>query len=227
MRDLDPNACARTGVLIRLGELELDGPRPDVWRAPIDNDLLNAFGEPQAGAWLTAGLHRMRHDVPGVGPDASRRTVTARPAASGSSSGLGVVCRWTACDTPDADRARLRLDTLATPDGPWSVPLPRLGVAMSLPGTDADVEWSGPGPGEADRDSHAAVRPQENGNRHPVRRARTTTPDGTLLITGDPVIECRRGPPARPGPRRRTPSAPRPRAPRSGHRVRRGVRHRR
>ncbi|WP_141208789.1 glycoside hydrolase family 2 TIM barrel-domain containing protein [Streptomyces griseorubiginosus] len=197
---------ARTGVLTRLGDLELDGPRLDVWRAPIDNDLLSAFGEAQIGAWLAAGLNRMRHDVLVVEPDASGLTVIARLAAAGSSSALGVVYRWTACDGPDAGQARLRLECAITPDGAWSVPLPRLGIAMSLPGTDAEVEWFGLGPGEAYRDSRTAarigrhrstvsamqtpyVRPQENGNRHQVRRARITTADGTLLITGDPVID--------------------------------------
>ncbi|GAA3248297.1 glycoside hydrolase family 2 TIM barrel-domain containing protein [Nonomuraea helvata] len=198
---------ARSGVLIRLGDLELDGPRLDIWRAPIDNDLLNAFGEPQITAWLAAGLNRMRHEVLSVEPDAQGLTVTARLAAVGSSSALGMVYRWTACDGPDAGQAPLRLECTVTPDGAWSVPLPRLGIAMSLPGTDAEVEWFGLGPGEAYRDSRTAarvgrhrstvsamqtpyVRPQENGNRHQVRRTRITTPDGTtLLITGDPVID--------------------------------------
>ncbi|KAK1185822.1 DUF4981 domain-containing protein [Streptomyces sp. NBS 14/10] len=196
----------RSGVLIRLGDLELDGPWLDIWRAPIDNDLLNASGEPQITAWLAAGLNRMRHEVLSVEPDAQGLTVTARLAAVGSSSGLGMVYRWTACDGPDAGQARLRLECAVTPDGAWSVPLPRLGIAMSLPGTDAEVEWFGLGPGEAYRDSRTAarvgrhrstvsamqtpyVRPQENGNRHQVRRTRITTPDGTLLITGDPVID--------------------------------------
>ncbi|MGW2572489.1 glycoside hydrolase family 2 TIM barrel-domain containing protein [Streptomyces sp. NPDC001537] len=197
---------ARTGVLTRLGDLELDGPRLDVWRAPIDNDLLSAFGEAQIGAWLAAGLHRMRHDVLVVESDASGLTVIARLAAAGSSSALGVVYRWTACEGPDAGQARLWLECAVTPDGAWSVPLPRLGIAMSLPGSDAEVEWFGLGPGEAYRDSRTAartghyrstvsamqtpyVRPQENGNRHQVRRSRITTADGTLLITGDPVID--------------------------------------
>ncbi|KUN61095.1 glycoside hydrolase family 2 TIM barrel-domain containing protein [Streptomyces griseorubiginosus] len=197
---------ALSGVLTQLGDLELDGPRLDVWRAPIDNDLLSAFAEPQIGAWLAAGLHRMRHDVLGVEPGAQGLTVTARLAAAGSASALDVVYRWTAGDGPEAGQARLRLECTVTPDGAWSVPLPRLGIAMSLPGTDAEVEWFGLGPGEAYRDSRTAartgrhrstvsamqtpyVRPQENGNRHQVRRARITTPDGTLLITGDPVMD--------------------------------------
>ncbi|GAA0672649.1 glycoside hydrolase family 2 TIM barrel-domain containing protein [Kitasatospora atroaurantiaca] len=196
----------RSGLLVRLGDLELDGPQLDVWRAPTDNDLLGAFAEPQITAWRTAGLDRMHHEVLRVAPDESGLTVTARLAAAGSSSGLHVVYRWTACDGPDAGQARLRLETTVTPDGAWPVPLPRLGVAMSLPGTDAEVEWFGPGPGEAYRDSRTAarvgryrstvaamqtpyVRPQENGNRHRVRSARITAPGGTLLITGAPVID--------------------------------------
>ncbi|MCU7820183.1 glycoside hydrolase family 2 TIM barrel-domain containing protein [Kitasatospora sp. DSM 101779] len=197
---------ARSGLLVRLADLELDGPRLDVWRAPTDNDLLGAFAEPQIKSWLAAGLDRMRHEVLRVAPDESGLTVTARLAAAGSSSGLDVVYRWTACDGPGGDGIRLRLDTTVTPDGAWPVPLPRLGVAMSLTGTDAEVEWFGPGPGEAYRDSRAAarvgryrsavsamqtpyVRPQENGNRHHVRHARITLPAGTLLINGDPVID--------------------------------------
>lgn len=198
---------ARSGTLIRLGELELDGPRLDVWRAPIDNDRLNASGRrPPADLWLAAGLHRMRHEIRSVEPDASGLTVTARLAAAGSASGLAVVYRWTAGDGPDAAGNRLRLQTTVTPDGAWEAPLPRLGIAMSLPGGAADVEWFGLGPGEAYRDARDAarvgryrstvaamqtpyVRPQENGNRHHVRHARITTPDGTLLIAGDPVID--------------------------------------
>ncbi|AUG81771.1 beta-galactosidase [Kitasatospora sp. MMS16-BH015] len=192
---------ARSGLLVRLGDLELDGPRLDVWRAPIDNDLLGAFAGPLIDSWLAAGLHRMRHEVRRVEPDATGLTVTARLAAAGSSAGLDVVYRWTG-----GDGARLRLETTVTPDGAWPVPLPRLGVAMSLPGTDAEVEWFGPGPGEAYRDSRAAarvgryrstvsamqtpyVRPQENGNRHHVRHARLTAAAGTLLVTGAPVID--------------------------------------
>jgi beta-galactosidase len=148
----------------------------------------------------------MRHEVLGVEPDVEGLTVTARLAAAGSSSALAAVYRWTVGDGPDAGQDRLRLECTVTPDGAWSVPLPRLGIAMSLPGTDAEVEWFGLGPGEAYRDSRTAarvgrhrstvsamqtpyVRPQENGNRHQVRRARITAPGGTLLITGDPVID--------------------------------------
>ena len=50
----------RTGELIRLGGLELDGPRVEVWRAPIDND------RPLVTGWRRAGLDRVQHKVLGV-----------------------------------------------------------------------------------------------------------------------------------------------------------------
>ncbi|MFJ9381140.1 glycoside hydrolase family 2 TIM barrel-domain containing protein [Streptomyces sp. NPDC101455] len=199
---------ARSGVLTHLGDLAVEGPRLDIWRAPIDNDLLNAFGEPQITAWLAAGLDRMEHRVLAVEATGSGLVVDARLAAVGSSSGLGVRYRWsTSGDGGIPGRTGLRLQVTVAPDGDWSAPLPRLGVAMSLQGTEADVEWFGLGPGEAYRDSLTAarvgrfrsavtamqtpyVRPQENGNRHQVRSARLTTADGTgLLISGDPVFD--------------------------------------
>ena len=91
--------------------------------------------------------------------------------------------------------------------GSWDVPLPRLGIALSLAGQEAELEWFGLGPGEAYRDSDSAVRvgryrrtlaelqtpyvrPQENGNRRAVRWARLTRPDGAVLsISGDPVVD--------------------------------------
>jgi hypothetical protein len=41
------------------------------------------------------------------------------------------------------------LTVTVTPRGSWDVPLPRLGVAFTLAGEDAELEWSGLGPGEA------------------------------------------------------------------------------
>src|SRR5439155_718239 len=59
---------AHTGRLRRLSELELDGPRLDLWRAPIDNDLRDLHGAPVAAAWYKAGLNRLHHRVLAVEP---------------------------------------------------------------------------------------------------------------------------------------------------------------
>jgi beta-galactosidase len=201
----------RTGSLISLGGLEVDGPRVDVWRAPIDND------RPLVKGWRRVGLDRMHQKVLGVEVDGAGLTVRARVGAAGTSCGLDVTYRWRA-EGEKAGRAegevgerkeaeRVWLTVGVRPRGEWGVPLPRVGVALSLEGEDAEVEWFGLGPGEAYRDSEASVRvgryrralgelqtpyvrPQENGNRRAVRWARVSRADGAVLsIFGEPVFD--------------------------------------
>ena len=93
------------------------------------------------------------------------------------------------------------------PEGEWNVPLPRLGLRLSLPAALDRVEWFGRGPGEAYRDTRRAarvgrfaasvdelqtpyVRPQENGNRTEVRWATLTDSAGAgLRVEGRPHID--------------------------------------
>ena len=185
----------RSGVLTRLGGVEVDGPRLDVWRAPIDNDA------PLVAGWRRAGLDRMRHKVLGVEAGGGGLTVRTRVGAAGIGVGFDVTYQWR------AQAERVWLTVAVTPRGDWEVPLPRLGVGLSLAGVEAELEWFGLGPGESYRDSQSAVRvgryrrtlaelqtpyvrPQENGNRRAVRWARLTRQDGTgLSIFGDPVAD--------------------------------------
>jgi beta-galactosidase len=185
-----------TGELTGLGGLEVEGPRLDVWRAPIDND------RPLVTGWRRAGLDRVHHKVLGVEVGDSGLTVRTRVGAAGTGLGLDVVYRWRA-----AAEDRVWLTVAVTPRGSWDGPLPRLGVALSVAGDEGELEWFGLGPGEAYRDSESAVRvgryrrtlgelqtpyvrPQENGNRRAVRWARLTRADGARLnIFGDPVID--------------------------------------
>jgi beta-galactosidase len=185
----------RTGVLTGLGGLELDGPRLEVWRAPIDND------RPLVKGWQRAGLDRLHHKVLGVEVEGPGLSVRTRVGAAGTGHALDVTYQWR------AEAERVWLTVGVTPRGSWDVPLPRLGVAFSVGGEEGELEWFGLGPGEAYRDSESAVRvgryrrtlaelqtpyvrPQENGNRRAVRWARLTRPDGAgLNILGDPVID--------------------------------------
>ncbi len=185
----------RTGTLTSLGGLDLDGPRLDLWRAPIDND------KPLVASWRRAGLDRLHHKLLGVEADRAGLSVRTRVGAAGTGLGLDVVYQWRA--EPD----RVWLTVAVRPRDSWDVPLPRLGVALSLGGQEGELEWFGLGPGEAYRDSQSAVRvgryrrtlaglqtpyvrPQENGNRGAVRWARLTRPDRAVLsILGDPVVD--------------------------------------
>jgi beta-galactosidase len=193
---------AVTGRLLRLGELEIDGPRLDLWRAPIDNDE-GTYGPAQlAIAWRALGLDRLEHRVLSVEPADEGLRVRTRIAPAASEAAMLASYQWSY-----AGESTVRLVVDVEPVGTWPFPVPRIGVRMGLPGELVQVDWFGLGPGEAYADSTAAVRvgrwsasvdelqtpytrPQENGNRHHVRRARLTGPDGAgLLISGEPWFD--------------------------------------
>ncbi|MCG7202419.1 glycoside hydrolase family 2 TIM barrel-domain containing protein [Streptomyces arenae] len=185
---------ARTGALLSVGSVAVTGLRLDVWRATTDNDDGAAwqsdlrYGE----LWRKFGLHRMRHRLDAVETDGDALTVRTRVAPAAWEFGLTTGYRWT------SDGDRLRLTVRVTPDGDWTVPLPRLGIRFGLPAADR-VRWFGGGPEEAYPDTRSAslvsrwestvdglqtpyVRPQENGARADVRWAEL----GGLRIDGDP-----------------------------------------
>ncbi|MEU9449652.1 glycoside hydrolase family 2 TIM barrel-domain containing protein [Streptomyces sp. NPDC048277] len=185
---------ARSGALRTIGSVDVTGLRLDVWRATTDNDDGAAWQSDirYGQLWRTFGLHRMRHRLDAVEPDGDALTVRTRVAPAAWEFGLATVYRWT------SDGDRLKLTVSVTPDGDWTVPLPRLGVRFGLPAADR-VRWFGGGPEEAYPDTRSAalvgrwestvdglqtpyVRPQENGARADVRWAEI----GGLRIEGDP-----------------------------------------
>ncbi|WP_371572481.1 glycoside hydrolase family 2 TIM barrel-domain containing protein [Streptomyces sp. NBC_01314] len=195
---------AVTGTLLRLGgDLDVDGPRLDLWRAPTDNDL-RTWGGPLAEAWRNAGLDRLEHRTVRVQPHDGGLAVTIRTAPAGADHAMRTVFRW-AADAEDPGLLRLSLTT--EPVGTWPCPLPRIGIRLALPQDIETVDWFGLGPGEAYSDTTAAVRvgrftarvddlqtpyalPQENGNRRQVRHARLTGGHGSgLVITGGPHLD--------------------------------------
>ncbi|MFJ4410378.1 glycoside hydrolase family 2 TIM barrel-domain containing protein [Streptomyces sp. NPDC088910] len=191
---------AADGTLRYLEGAAVTGPVLDVWRAPTDNDR-GADWNPEGQLdrlWRELGLDRMRHRIVSVAVGGDALTVTTRVAPASSDLALRTVYTWTA--TGD----RLRLGVEVTPEGDWTLPLPRLGVRLGLCQTLDRVEWYGGGPGEAYPDTRAAsrigrytgtvdglqtpyVRPQENGARADVRWARLRRADGTgLHVEGEP-----------------------------------------
>jgi beta-galactosidase len=188
------------GRLARLGALPVEGPRLDVWRAPIDNDRWFS-SYPNELAWRDLGLHRMQHRIDNVTVASDEVIVRTRVAPAATRLGLFVTYRWT------SDGQTLRLDVQTSPDGAWELPLPRLGLRMALPAAYSRAEWFGLGPGEAYPDSRRAARvgrftasveemqtpylfPQENGNRAEVRWLTLTDESGAgVKVTGEPHID--------------------------------------
>ena len=188
-----------TGVLTRLGDLLVDGPRLDLWRAPTDNDL-GMHGTPVAPRWRELGLDRLTHRVVEQRWDADGFTLRTRVAPAATDLGMLTTYRWT------ADGEALVLTVDVAPEGPWTDPIPRLGLRMALPAGIDTVEWFGGGPGEAYADSARSavvgryrrsvdalqtpyLRPQENGNRTGVRWAELRGPAGGVRVEGRPTVE--------------------------------------
>ncbi|GAA2395549.1 hypothetical protein Cme02nite_55840 [Catellatospora methionotrophica] len=135
------------GRLVELGGIGIVRPRVDLWRAPTDNDA-----PALAAQWRWAGLHRVHERVLDVAADADALTVRTRAAPAAVDTGLLVTYRWSEA----GDTLRLQLDI--TPDGVWTVPLPRRGLRFGLPAAYDQVTWYGLGPGEAYADTRLAAR---------------------------------------------------------------------
>jgi beta-galactosidase len=186
--------------LVRLGDLRLQGPRLDLWRAPTDNDR-GMHGEAVEPLWRQLGLHRLQHRIDDLTVGGDGLVVRTRVAPAATDLGVVAIYRWSAV------AGGLRLEVQVTPEGEWPCPLPRLGLRMAVPATVDRVVWFGRGPGEAYADTGRAarvgrfaatvdtlqtpyLRPQENGNRRDVRWA--TLGDGagtTLRLEGEPTFD--------------------------------------
>jgi beta-galactosidase/beta-glucuronidase len=206
--DVDLVFSKEMGVLTRLhyGGMHLlrRGPRLNVWRAPTDNDNPTR-GQKAAIRWREAGLDRLVHRVQQCDWSqphgrAVRLVVRSRVCAADREDGFTVTYSYTIYGDGD-----VLLDTHVLPDLNLP-PLPRIGLALALPGAFNTVAWYGRGPHEsyADRKESAAVdvywatvdelyhpyvKPQENGNRTDVRWVAFSSQDlRGLLVLGQPLL---------------------------------------
>jgi beta-galactosidase/evolved beta-galactosidase subunit alpha len=179
-----------------------EGPRANLWRAPIDNEC---YGPNRRGYWEGGGLRWIQHRTDAV--DCRRATrdtveVRIRTLASGPTADRRMYCDY---------RYTLRGDGTidiawhGRPDNWWS-PAPRIGLAMKLPRRYGQVTWYGRGPGESYPDSALAgridvfacdvdaltthyVKPQENGNRMDTRWVLFADRGGRgVLAAGQPTL---------------------------------------
>ncbi|MEV0614267.1 glycoside hydrolase family 2 TIM barrel-domain containing protein [Nonomuraea sp. NPDC050404] len=201
---------ARTGRLTRVGQLELDGPVFDVWRAPTENDRGQGPRNALAADWESVGLDRFLHRTGDIDrPDDHTLVVHGRSGPATRTLGFRTTYtyRW--------QDGALRLLIEADPVGDWddtayghlTVHPPRVGTRFALPGGYTDVTWFGPGPDESYADSRAAARvgrysrpiddlqtpyvvPQENGN-HVETRWLEVAGQGlpTLRVDGEPHLD--------------------------------------
>ena len=197
---------AATGRLIGLGDLPIDGPWIDLYRAPTENDRGQGDNNNLAAVWHATGLHRLLHRVDDVALDGERLVVRGRTAPRTHPHGVA----WTMTWVPDGEG--VRLDTTVDFVGPWAdtpfkhrdIWVPRLGLRFALPAAADRVAWFGRGPEETYVDSVDGARvgrfertidalqtpyptPQENGN-HTQTRWLELSAEGmpTLRVDGEP-----------------------------------------
>ncbi|MCD6350971.1 MAG: DUF4981 domain-containing protein, partial [Armatimonadetes bacterium] len=176
-------------------ELLVEGPRPNLWRAPTDND------GPFAHEWRRAGLDKVKPQVRRVrveekSDDLVRVKVEERlPCRTGA-------FKYTAWYTVFASGDVLVENSFVPSDDFTGVQsLPRVGLQLVLPRSCDRVRWYGRGPEDNywDRKSGSAmglysstvaamyvpfVRPQEYGNRCDVRWMALTDAAGWGLMAG-------------------------------------------
>jgi len=197
----DPIRGRLASFAYRGRELLAEPPGVNLWRAPTDNDagLAGGFEE----VWREHGLDALRFRTDAVDHerlDAStvRVDVEGRLAPPVFDRGFAVEQSYTVDGTGAVDLA-----TRLVPEG--DLPhLPRIGLALALPGAFDRAVWYGRGPGESYEDSKQSqrigryerpvealhtpyVRPQENGNRTDTRWMALTDGGGIGLAAGGDV----------------------------------------
>jgi beta-galactosidase len=184
-------------TLVELAGEPVGGPFLSLWRAPIDNDTL------QAASWREAGLDRLVGRVERA--EAADDVVTTRTRYAAADSRLAV---WMdAVWRPVGETAvAVRIEIL--PSGGWDLVWPRVGMRFDLPTSIDTAEWFGTGPLESYADSRRAARvgrfaasveqlgvayarPQETGHRGDLRWLELAA-GGVPWVRIDAVRDARR-----------------------------------
>lgn len=179
--------------------LVLAGPRLNLWRAPIDNDVR------LEGEWRRLGVDRLEERVieceiraGSHGVEIVRRSRLAPPQWAW---GLRTMTTYRLSGSGD-----LIVDVEADPEGKGPTVWPRFGVVLEIASDLADVAWYGRGPGETYADSlhHARIGrfrrsveelatpyvfPQENGNHAETRWVTLSGPERGIAVAGVPRLE--------------------------------------
>lgn len=191
---------ARTGSLVRLGDIDIDDWRLELWRAPTDNDNGFDWYHPhpsQADDWRTHGLDRLTSRLLGISIHDEAVTVTTRIAAASLDDAVVLTTRWNAVGA-DAVAVEATIEPHYREPIVWA----RAGLSFSVPETFDRLRWSGRGPGPVYPDTGYAARagwfeagidelttpsprPQESGARAVTGIAELRANGHRLVIEGD------------------------------------------
>jgi beta-galactosidase len=188
---------AHSGRLLRLYEMEVDGPRLELWRAPTDNDRSSARGSFELGRpeetngegaagpsseqrWRERGLDRLVYRLDQIFHDHNQLLTVVRVSSAGTNLFVDVTYHWLLL----AEGHALSVNVVPSPG--WDCTWPRVGVRFDLPRELRHASWFGTGPNESYPDTRQAARvgrfaadidelnvaysrPQETGHRSELR----------------------------------------------------------
>jgi beta-galactosidase len=189
---------ARNGRLRRLYDMDVDGPRLELWRGPTDNDRSSTRGSYELASpeethgegapgpsseqrWRERGLDRLVHRLDRIVHDHDQLLAVVRVSAAGSNLFVDVSYRWLLL----GDGLALLVNVVPSPG--WDCTWPRVGVRFDLPRELRHASWFGTGPNESYPDTREAAlvgrfagdidelnvaysRPQETGHRSELRQ---------------------------------------------------------
>ena len=201
-KDINISIDKSTGLITKYEfkgyKLVQEGPHPNFWRAPNDNDFGNGMPK-RCEPWKKASSNRVVSDV------------------KAETNADGHVVITVNYDLPDVQSAyqmqyeiaptgEIRISGDLKPGDSKLPEIPRMGMQLTMPETFDQVTWYGRGPQENYWDRHTAafvglyksdvadlyypyIRPQENGYRTDVRWVGFTNHDGVgLAAYGNPLI---------------------------------------
>lgn len=199
-------------------ELIAAGPRFNVWRAPLANDIDSwsiwgtdigqtqpGMGREIANGWRSIGLDRLIHELDRleVRKEKNEVVVEVDMSAHANNHWSGFFLRYVYRIKADGE---MSLSTEVSSQGEMTHWLPRIGLQMQLPKTFREMEWYGRGPFETypDRKTGAKVGhyestvdeeyvpyiiPQDYGNKTDVHWVSVSNDAGAgLRISGDQLF---------------------------------------
>ncbi len=196
-------------------ELLVQGPRFNVWRAPLANDLdtwgtgrtdigqtREGMGLEIANGWRSIGLDRLVHEVDQIrtSNDSGRAEVFVEMSAHSNNYTTGFKLHY---HYTVSGNGEVKLSTRVLSQGLMTHWLPKIGLQLELPGMYRHIEWFGRGPFETypDRKTGAKIGrykttveedfvpyiiPQDYGNKTDVHWVSLTDDSGNgLYVRGD------------------------------------------
>lgn len=169
----------RTGDLVKLGSLDLEGPQLRLFRAPTENDSLGDFGSyiladpaettgsgtqapPTAALWREIGIDKLERRVIGVWLDEHEVRALHRYSTPAGRAYVDLEITWrledAAGDAKGGASRALRLYADAAPSANWEHVWGRLGLEFTAPLGAKEASWFGSGPLENYVDSCRAAR---------------------------------------------------------------------